>query len=245
MMFFTYETDLPPNVGFSLYSFPHLSVLAIIAAVCVFSARWFRAQSAARQHHVTQRLGWANLLFEFLRTAVYIKMGGMSIYELPLHLCGMAVFLCFIHSMWKWDWAGQVLYTLCLPGACAALLFPDWTMYPFFSFAALHGFAAHGLIVLYIVLQVSAGRIVPRLRAVWKPVLFLCITAPPVAWFNLQFHTNYMFLQLPSPDSPLVAVATLAGGSHTGYLLLFAAGLFAVMCLMDLPFSLKRWHQKK
>lgn len=232
-MFFMYETELPPNVGFSLYSLPHLSALAIIILLCIICSK----HSFPRLPRI---LGLVILLMEILRTIVYHYMGHMTIYELPLHLCGMAVFLCAIHSMWKPDWLGQVLYSLCLPGAWAALLFPDWVMYPFFSFISLHSFIAHGLIVLYITMQTASGDIQPRLSAVWKPVLFLCVTVPPVMWFDHRFHANYMFLQLPSAGSPLVVLSDLAGGNVVGYLVLFAVTIFCVMVLMDLPFALRR-----
>lgn len=237
-MFFTYAADLPPGVGFALFSAPHLGALMAIALLCLVCACRFRAAQASARRHLTQALGLSIVLLDIVRTIVYHCMGCMNLYELPLHLCGMAVYLCAIHSLWKPDWLGQVLYALCLPGACAALLFPDWTIYPFFSFVSLHSFAAHGLIVLYIVVQTASGAIRPCLFAVWKPVLFLCAVVPPIAWFDSCFHANYMFLQLPSPGSPLVWLAQLVGGSRAGYLLLFAVVIFCVMVLMDAPFAL-------
>ena len=239
-MFFRYQTALPPDVGFSLYSLPHIAALTAIVLLCVCgSLAYQRAGQAARQRG-SRAIGITIVLLEILRTVVYHFMGGMTVYELPLHLCGMAVFLCAIHSLCKPDWLGQTLYALCLPGAWAALLFPDWVMYPFFSFVSLHSFAAHGLIVLYITLQTASGEIRPRLSAVWKPVLFLCAVVPPVLWFDRRFHANYMFLQRPSADSPLVFLSELAGGSYAGYLLLFAIAIFCVMVCMDLPFALRR-----
>lgn len=243
MLFFTYQSDLPPQVGFSLYSPAHLATLVLLVCLCALCAKRFRASAAAVQQRVTRALGLLLLLWELLRTAVYWHIGFMGVGELPLHLCGLAVFLCFFHSLWSADWLGQVLYALCLPGTCAALLFPDWTMYPFFSFVSLHAFAAHGLLVLYIVMQTASGRIVPRLSALWKPVLFLCAVVPPVALFNRHFHTNYMFLSLPSPGSPLVALSEWAGGTRAGYLCLFAALIFAVMVLMELPFARAARHK--
>ena len=69
---------------------------------------------------------------EVYRIAVLALIGKMSLYQLPLHLCSMAGFLCCLHAFFKWDWLGQVLYTLCLPGTVLALLFPDWVRYSFY-----------------------------------------------------------------------------------------------------------------
>lgn len=239
-MFFTYETSLPANVGFSLYSVPHLCTLAVIVVFCFYGSRRFCTKPMKQQERITHILGAVILCMEIVRILVYAYMGGMNIYELPLHLCGITVYLCALHSLWKPDWLGQVLYSLCLPGAWCALLFPDWVVYPFFSFASLHSFAAHGLLVLYITLQTASGTIRPRLSAIWKPVLFLCIVVPPVMWFDRHFNANYMFLQLPSAGSPLVFLAKLANGNLVGYLFLFAVVIFCVITLMDLPFAIKK-----
>lgn len=236
-LFFTYADDLPPDAGFALYSPPHLAVLALAAALCLFAARRPLSERASRA------LGLAILLSELLRMTVYAAMGCLNRFELPLHLCSLAVFLCALHSIRKPDWLGQTLYALCLPGACAALLFPDWVVYPFFSFISLHCFVSHTLIVLYIVSETARGSIRPRLSALWKPMLFLCAAVPPVYLFNRHFGTNYMFLQVPAPGSPLVGLAQLSGGNPAGYLALLIAAVAACMALMELPFALA--HRRK
>lgn len=139
-MFFTYASHLPRGVGFSLFSAPHLCTLAAILLFCLFGARWYKKLPDRKRRRCARTLGLLLFLADMLRYAVYWRMGGLSIYELPLHLCGLAVYLCILHSLWKPDWLSQTLYTLCLPGACCALVFPDWTMYPFFSFVSLHSF---------------------------------------------------------------------------------------------------------
>ena len=146
-MFFTYASHLPRGVGFSLFSAPHLCTLAAILLFCLFGARWYKKLPDRKRRRCARTLGLLLFLADMLRYAVYWRMGGLSIYELPLHLCGLAVYLCILHSLWKPDWLSQTLYTLCLPGACCALVFPDWTMYPFFSFVSLHSFLAHALLV--------------------------------------------------------------------------------------------------
>lgn len=139
-MFFVYETQLPHSIGFSLYGISHLCTLAGISFSCLIGARWYKRQPDSTRHSFSHALGLTIFLLDMLRYVVYWRIGGLSIYELPLHLCGLAVYLCILHSIWKPDWLSQVLYTLCLPGACCALLFPDWTHYPFWSFVSLHSF---------------------------------------------------------------------------------------------------------
>lgn len=243
-MFFTYLTDLPTDAGFSLYASPHICMLILILLCCLFGCHWFHRQSPAQQERFTHQLGLVILLTELLRIAVYAAVSALNLYELPLHLCGLAVYLCAFHSLWKPDWLSQVLYTLCLPGAWCALLFPDWTCYPFFSFFSLHSFFAHGLLVFYIHLQTASGSIRPRLSAIWKPILFLCFVIPPIYWFDLHFHANYMFLQLSSEGSPLLLLSQLAGGNTAGYLILFSIVVFGMMLSMDLLYLRFSAHKK-
>ena len=116
-MFFTYASNLPRGAGFSLFSAPHLCALAAILLFCLFGAQWYKNLPNRKRRQCARALGFLLFLTDMLRYAVYWRMGGLSIYELPLHLCGLAVYLCILHSLWKPDWLSQTLYTLCLPGA--------------------------------------------------------------------------------------------------------------------------------
>lgn len=136
------------------------------------------------------------------------------------------------------DWMGQVLYDLCLPGVWCALLFPDWVRYPLLSYPSLHSFATHALVSIYVVMQLSTRRIQPRLSAIWKPILFLCVTVPAAAIANNALGTNFMFIAVPSPGSPLEFLSSLAGGSHALYLVFFGLLAIIVMTIMYIPFAI-------
>lgn len=116
-----------------------------------------------------------------------------------------------LFSWRSWNWLGQVLYTLCLPGAAAALVFPDWTVYPQWSLMNINSFLVHGLLILFPVLQLAAGTIRPRLSAIWKPLLFLAVVTPPIWLFNRTWGTNYFFLNTASPNSPLALLLEVTG----------------------------------
>lgn len=66
--------------------------------------------------------------------------------------------------LFQMDWAGTVLYTLCLPGTVLALLFPDWVRYPADSFITIQGFTFHAGIVLLTCLPAVAHNITRGLR---------------------------------------------------------------------------------
>ena len=115
-----------------------------------------------------------------------------------------------LFSWRSWNWLGQVLYTLCLPGAAAALVFPDWTVYPQWSLMNINSFLVHGLLILFGA-PAGGGTIRPRLSAIWKPLLFLAVVTPPIWLFNRTWGTNYFFLNTASPNSP---AGPAAGGDR-------------------------------
>ena len=164
-------------------------------------------------------------------------IGAFSVGYLPLHLCSLAMFVCLYYGAHPWSKnCGQILYSVCFPGAMCALLFPDWTMFPILHFQSIHSFVYHTLLVQVSLAPVVTGRIRPGLRQVWKSMAFLVAVAIPVGVLNRLLHTNYMFLGHPSAGSPLELLGNIPGryGYLAGYFLL----VLAVEIAMNLPWSI-------
>ena len=227
--------------GFSILSAPHITVLVIIAIASIVAALIYRKLSVAMQDAVGLCLGIIIAVTDISHYIIYYFLGELSVFAIPLHLCAMAVYVCLLHSIIRADWMGQVLYALCLPGVWCALIFPDWTRFPFFSYQSLDSFIIHGLISAYITAQLISGRITPRLKAIWKPVVFLGITAPIAAIANRFLGTNFMFISRASQGSPLEWLASLTGESHALYLILYGLLVLIVMTLLYLPFEIRRF----
>lgn len=230
--------------GFSLYSLPHITILVIVILACIFGAFLYRKVSEKIRNAIGLGTGIILVLMDLVHYAVYDLMGILGVQSIPLHLCAIALYMCLLHSIFRADWMGQVLYDLCLPGVWCALLFPDWTGFPLLSYPSLHSFITHGLVSLYIIMQLASRRICPRLAAIWKPVLFLCVTVTAAAIANRLLGTNFMFISLPAPGSPLEWLAVLAESSHAFYLILFAVLALIVMTAMYLPFIRRGKCQK-
>lgn len=243
MYFFTYETDLPENVGFAHFGGEHLIWLAGIVLFWALASWWFWGQSGADHVRLSRRLAWCCLAVEALSFFVLFLIGHLSVTNLPLHLCQIAPVLYLIFSCTGWDWAGQTCYALCLPGALAALLFPDWNMYPQWNFMNLTSFVFHALLVLFPLWQLLSGAIRPRLGALWKVCLFLALIVPAIYWFDVSFQVNYFFLIADAPDSPLSVLYTWFG--QRGYLPAFGALTLAVMFLMILPWEHARKRRRQ
>jgi len=230
--------------GFSILSAPHMAILAAIVLACICAALFYRKIPERTQNIIGMCSGILIALIDISHYIVYYFLGELNVFSIPLHLCALAVYVCLLHSIFRSDWMGQVLYALCLPGVWCALLFPNWTIYPIFSYESLDSFVIHGLIAVYITSQIAAGRIRPRLSYIWKPVLFLCAVVPVAAAANLLLVTNFMFISYASPGSPLEWLEMLAGGSHALYLIYFAILALAVMTVLYLPFSIHNRRRK-
>lgn len=229
--FFSATPDALNGAGFVPFGWFHLGWLLAVAALCMVSLRYGTGWSVQRSARIRRIATAAMAGSEILRLVILALGGNLNRGVLPLHLCSMAVWLCLLHAWFGWDWAGQTLYSLCLPGACAALLFPDWVSFPPQNYFCLHSFAIHSATVVYIVAQTAGGRIAPRVSAWYKPALFLGIVLPIVYGVDRVWNVNYCFLLKPSPGSPLELLGRLGRGwylpSYVGGMLALVWGILA------------------
>ncbi len=126
---------------------------------------------------------------------------------------------------------GHILYSLGLPGAAMALLFPDWVTYPPIHFLTFHAFLFHAGIILYVITALAEREIRPSLAGVREPITFLCVVVPCIYAFDRHFHANYFFVNVPSEGSPLVLLAAWLG--NPGYLVGYAVLALLLMLLMN------------
>jgi len=228
--FFTYEDSIPAGEGFSMFGPAHLLWLALLLAAGIVAYRHFSHLPDVKQKKESRALAAGLVLLEAVRIFILILTGHFGIYELPLHLCGLAGFICFLDSVKEWKWTGQTLFSLCLPGTVSALIFPDWTVYPPVHYITIQGFLFHAGIVLYVFFGLRSGKIRPDVHEIWRTALFLLITVPVIYVFDRAFNANYFFVNVPSPGSPLEWIADVMG--VPGYLIGYAVLVFAIVLLM-------------
>ena len=234
--FWTYEDVLPKDApSIALFGPVHLAWLCGIALAVILLCRWYGGINEKRRRAVGIAMGWTMLAGKAFELSVITVHGFMSTWYLPLQLCDLAIFVCLLHAYFGTDFLGQVLYSLCLPGACLALLFPDWTAYPALNYESIFSFMVHGTIVAYAVMQLTSERVKPDMRKIWKPVVFLCIVVPPIYFLNKLWDTNFFFVNWPSEGSPLMLLWQLGG--KMGYLPLYALAAFIALVIMYFPFA--------
>lgn len=230
--FLQYETELPPGSGFALWGWQHLLWLLMIGLAVILILRAARHCGALGKRILMRSLAVCALFLQILPSIVIMAKGMYSIYTLPLHICSLASYAVFIHSLCaeRSTILSEILFFPMLPGAVCALLFPDWTMYPAFSFFSAAGFLVHGAIAAYILLRLFDHTIRPDLRRIPVLLLFLAAYAAVMIPFDRAFAVNYGFLNSASPGSPLVWMAETFG-TGPGYYISYAAAVLIVMAV--------------
>lgn len=228
--FFTYETRLPQNVGFAIFGTWHVLWLVVLVLLSALVLWVYRRVSENKKRVWEHGIGFSMLLWIALRSVYIAVIGERFLYELPLHLCSLMGIFCALHCVLGWEWMGQVLYALGLPGAVLALLFPDWGRYPAIHFITIEGFFFHAEIIWYVVSQLYSRRIVPQRNKLWQVVVFLAVYMVPIYFFDRAYMVNYMFLSRPSAGSPMELLLRWFG--DPGYLVAYVILILLCICLM-------------
>ena len=220
--FWSTKENIPEDMGFSLYHMPHLLWLGTVIAAVVAMAFLCRQLKQKNARRICIGIAWTMLGLEIGKDLVLWIMGEFQLAYLPLDLCGLSIFLELTAVYVKHPLLLECVYSLSLPGACLALLFPNWISLPFWNFFSLHAVLLHGLLVMLPVILLSTGQLHPN----WKriPFCFFCIflACIPISVFNHHFGTNFFFLERPSVGSPLEWFAAVFGSHIVGMPILMA-----------------------
>ncbi len=226
------------RMGFSLYGPYHIGWLIVITSSVILVSKHFKKLDIKSQTFVQRRLAWFILLFEIVKDIYLIKTNEFSVDYLPLELCGLAIFAIFYHAYTNNSMIGEMLYNLFLPGAIAALLFCNWTHRPIYEFMSLFSFLFHLALVMYCMMVLHAGIVQPNKKRIGGSVLFLGVAASIIYPLNKLWGTNFMFLNVPSPGSPLVPLESILG--NPGYIFGLVFIILLLWGVMYLP-----WKKQK
>lgn len=234
-----FDFSIEPRSGNSLGMFSRGHVLWLLAALMAWllMCRSYKRCAPARRARMRRAVAGSALAIELLRSLLLMLAGEYGVGRLPLHLCALAVYISFLHALRGGELTGQFLYAFCMPGAVCALLFPDWSAYPAFRFMSVSSFVLHILLVGYTLMLVAGGDLRPDTRRAPACLGIMLLIAVPVYVFDRLTGTNYMFLNWPSPGSPLEWFAFLG---RPGYLLGYLPLLAAAWAVIYAPFILPR-----
>ncbi len=234
-LFWATEKTLPDGVGVEAFCPGHLAWIAGAAIFGAAAAMVYRRLGVREREIFSRTLALLIFISELGKDIFLAANGAFNVGYLPLHLCGLAVFVCLGDSLRPSPIVRETLYCLVLPGALSALLFPDWLRYPLLTFQSLQSFSIHAMLFAYPLLKLASGELRPDFRKLPRCFLLLLCAAVPIYFFNRAFGTNFLFLSAPVPGSPLEPIAALFGRF---YLVGFAAFVVAVWAVMYLPWAL-------
>ena len=235
----TVET-IPEGKGFSGFGGIHLAWLAAtIVTVMLACLHYHRLSERGREkwRKIVAILLVANEVF---KDVCLVIGGNFLVSYLPFHLCSVNIFMITWHAWKPSKQLGAFLYTICIPGALAALLFPTWTALPVWNFMHLHSTTVHIMLLMYPVVLTFCGDIRPRAKQIPQCLLILVGVAAMALVINLLLDTNFFFLmEAGGTNNPLYLFEVLLGDHRFGFPILIAA----VLAVMYLPVEI--YHKLK
>lgn len=242
MEYFWYtEEIIPDGLGFSHFDGFHLSWLAAGAIAILISCLVYRKLDAKKRSIFRKTIAVLLIADELFKLIPMFFMGTFMVKYLPFHLCSVNLFVIAWHAWKPNKTMDNFLYTVCIPGALAAMLFCTWTELPVRNYIVIHSFTVHILLILYPVVLTSAGEIKPELREVPKSLLLLMGLACVALVLNLLWDTNFMFLMRSDKGNPLEWFKNAWGDHRLGFPVLIAA----VIVLMHAPIQICRKLKKR
>ena len=242
MQYFLDTVDtIPDGLGFTQYGALHLAWLIGFVAVCLLCCLWYRRLGERGRNVWKKTVALMIIGNELFKMSMLMIGGRYTVSYLPLHLCSINIFVIAFYAWKPTKTVGGYLYTVGIPGAIAALLFPTWTELPIANFMHLHSFTVHIELAMFPIVLAVCGEVVPRLKDVPKYLLMLVAMAVPVLGINLLLDTNFMFLMSADPGNPLYLFEQLWGNHLLGFPVLIAG----VILVMFGPLELIRKLRKK
>ncbi len=239
--FWEITSTIKKGMGFEHFDSCHIIWLCsfvVFSALC--AVLYLRASERIRK---VIRIAFAVLLIadEIFKIIGLAAFGNYSASYLPLHLCSVNIIVISLYVIRPSEILGNFLYTVCLPAAVAALLFPTWTNLPFLNFMHIHSFTVHIMLAAFPIILTVSGEIKPKLKYLPCCVLILGALAVVALVFNIIFDTNFMFLMYAEKGNPLLWFEKQFGSHLIGYPVIISA----VFAVMQIPPELIRRHKSK
>lgn len=232
---------IPDGLGWEHFDPIHIAWLSVLVISAVVCSVLYRKSSAEKRKIWRWVLASLIVLNEIFKMVCLTIGGRYTVNYLPLHLCSINIFVIAIHAIKPSKLLDNLLYTVCIPGAIAALLFPTWTELPVMNFSHLHSFTIHILLALYPIVLTAGGDIKPSAKELPKSLLLLLGMAGAVCVVNLLLDTNYFFLMEAEKGNPLYLFEQAFGSHLIGFPVIIAGVLFV---MYTLPWLFKKIFKK-
>lgn len=231
---------IPAGFGFSHFDGFHLSWLGVFLAVLIGNVILYRKlgeKGRERWRRIVAALLVADELYMLIPMLI---TGRFSVDYLPFQLCSINIWVSAVHAWKPGKLLGNFLYTVGIPGALAALLFPTWTKLPLANYMLWHSFTVHILLILYPAVLTAAGDIRPEVKQIPGTLGLLAVFAAAAWLMNHFFDTNFMFLRYASKGNPLYIFKEVFGNHLWGFPILGTAVIAVMFAPVLLIRKLKR-----
>ena len=241
MQYFLDTTEtIAEGQGFSLFGSVHIVWLIFFAVITVANCIWYKKLDNEGRK-IWKIIITALLLADEIFKVVMLVIGNRyNLSYLPLHLCSINIFLITLYTFKPMDLLGGYLYTVGIPGALAALIFPSWTSLPFGNFMHIHSFTVHILLALFPIVLTVSGEIYPEPKRLYRYLLLLIAMAIPIYGLNLLLDTNFMFLMSADPGNPLAIFEQHWGNHLYGFPVIITGVIFVMYAPLIIYRKLKR-----
>ena len=172
-------------------------------------------------------------MFHYIFTFASEGLDTFLQYCLPLHVCGIAVYLTAYMLITKKQLIFEIVYFWALGGTTQAILTPavstGFPSYRFFQF-----FLAHSAVITGVCIAVFGLKMRPRLKGLWFTYALSWLLVFVVGGINTLLDTNYMYLcNPPAGISPFYFL------QWPWYILFQSALALVLFFLLWLPFALR------
>lgn len=203
--------------SFERFSPEHIGTLLVIAIAITIGLLLIRKGSDKSVQTLSRILPVLVLLGEIIQDILLIRDGGNLIEFLPLHLCNLGIFVNLAAAFSKGkiqSFFAEISVVLIMPGTAGALIFPDWTYRPFWSYLPLLCFFTHSLLLFIPLMFLVMKKAQVSFRHFWYSYLFLLVVTPPIYLLDKRTGVNYMFLLYPIESTPLEWINNLFSGNY-------------------------------
>lgn len=241
------------NWNIEFMNFWHFFVLGLTVVLGFAITFLFKKCSVKTKTVLMWILALTNSAIYFIRTFRECDEAWFIIWEnLPLHLCGMTVFIFPLAMLIKNPILKNFCYFVSSAGGLMALLIPTTTFLglPIYHISALSFYSQHMIITLFGILLVTLGLVKPNFKmalgsiGVLGGLTVLChlinVGVPALGLGGAECAPNYMFT-VRADTNALLSMAYDVFPVKLAYLVLFVP-LLAVICLVLLaPVYIPKW----
>lgn len=226
--FFETNDSIAAGNGFAYFGTLHIGWLLIMMLTVVLNCLIYRRMGEMARGRWRKVIAWLLVADELFKIGILTYGGKYTADYLPLHLCSINIFVILFHAYKPTVVVDNFLYTVCIPGALAALLFPSWSNLPLTSGMHLHSFTVHILLVMYPVVLTINGDVKPDVKKVGKSLGLMILMAIPIYGINLLLDTNFMFLMYAEEGNPLYWFGENWGSHLLGFPVIIAGVLLVL-----------------